>query len=131
MFYTAKKDRRWFKPGVLYSHIDWSQLNSVVDAFAERLEEWYIKPAEALKISGHFAFGAMALNCILIDTLSQYSSGALFSTATTFKDFVRAALPEFRQPLAPPLDHFDPRKGRVKRLNDFADVLELPRFGGR
>lgn len=123
MFYTATQDRRWFKPDVLYSSIDWSSLDDVVDAFAGRLEEWYIKPAEALKVSGHYAFGAMALNCILIDTLSQYHSGGLFSTAGTFKDFVRSKLPEFGQPLSPPVDHFDARKGEAKQLTDFAEAL--------
>lgn len=123
MFYTVTKNSRWFKPGVLYSDVDWSSLPAIVDAFAERLEDWYVKPAEALRASGHFAFAAMALNCILLDTLSQYYSGNLSSKAGTFKDFVRLKLPEFGQPLPLPVRHFDAQKNKVTQLMDFAEVL--------
>ena len=123
MFYTVTKNSRWFKPGVLYSDIDWSSLAGIADAFAERLGEWYVKPAEAMKASGHFAFTVMVLNCILIDTLSQFYSGSLFSTARTFKDFVRMKLPEFAAPLPVHVKHFDIRNNKTLELKDFADVL--------
>lgn len=123
MFYTVTKSSRWLKPKTLYSEIDWGSLDAVVDAFAERLDEWYIKPAEALRMSGHFAFAAMAINCIVLDTLSQYDSGSRCSTGEVFKEFARKALPEFAQPLPTPVDHFDARSYKTKQLQDFAEVL--------
>ncbi|OGT71677.1 MAG: hypothetical protein A3I78_05750 [Gammaproteobacteria bacterium RIFCSPLOWO2_02_FULL_56_15] len=124
MFYTVTKDSRWFKPQVLYDQIDWRKLDAVVDGFADRVSEWYLKPAEALKAaSGHFAFGAMALNCILIDTLSQFHAGSVQSRRSVFKGFVRDYFPDFNQKLTTPIEHFDASKQTVVQMVDFADVL--------
>jgi hypothetical protein len=34
MFYTVRKNNRYFRPGVLYSDIDWSDMATIADAFA-------------------------------------------------------------------------------------------------
>jgi hypothetical protein len=70
------KEKRLFLPDTSYSDIDWNDFNVAVDAFGKRIEEWYIKPIEELNKGEHFGFAVMAMNCILIDALSQFYSGA-------------------------------------------------------
>ena len=126
VFYMVIKDSRWFKPQVLYDQVDWTSLDAIVDAFADRVSEWYLKPGEALRVaSGHFAFGAMALNCILIDTLSQFYAGSVASSRNAFKDFVREWFPDFRPNLPTPINHYDAAKAKnnLVPMVDFADVL--------
>ena len=124
MFYTVSRQKRWFSPEVRYDQVDWTRLDSIVDAFACRISEWYIEPAEALKAaSGHFAFASMALTCILIDTLSQFRAGAPASKGVIFKEFVRKRFPDFAAGLSEPIDHFDARKQRAVPMEDLADVL--------
>ena len=128
MFYTVTRDSRLFKPGTLYDRIDWTNLDAIADAFADRVSEWYVRPAEALKaVSGHFAFGAMALNCVLIDTLSQYYSGSDFSTGDHFKNFVRVSFPDFTVKLPNP-DHSLQRKDEEDEINGGLCGRAVPRL---
>ena len=76
-FYNPVKENRWFRAEKKYSDIKWGDFKEVVAEFTGRIEDWYIKPAETLqKASGHYSFAIMALNCLLIDALSQYYFGA-------------------------------------------------------
>src|SRR5262245_42692335 len=67
------------------SEVDWSKRESVIDAFATRIEDWYLQPCRAMHASsGHYAFPAMAINSLLIDTLSQFEAGQETSSRRTF-----------------------------------------------
>jgi hypothetical protein len=121
MFYQPVQDQRLFKPGVLYSQIDWTCFQTIVSEFDGRIREWYLNPARTLQcISGDYSFPVMALACLLTDTLSQFHSGNP-SGRKTFKEFVRQQFPEFAQLLPTAINrpaHSDP-----PILTDFADVL--------
>ena len=73
---------RYFSKEVRYSQVDWSSLDQIVDAFRQRILDWYAEPAAELPKNGHFAFAVMAFNCLLIDTLSQFVGGKHSSAAS-------------------------------------------------
>jgi hypothetical protein len=119
---SAARANRFFSKTVLYSQIDWSNLDQVVDAFRQRIHDWYLDPAKELAKNIHFAFSVMALNCLLIDALSQFVSGKQASEATEFKQFVRMRMPgTYSSPLPTTIQHDDGKRKHV--LSDVADVL--------
>lgn len=121
MIYEAVQANRYFDKDRRYSEIDWTKLDQIVDAFQKRIQDWYLNPAKELSKNGHFAFSVMALNCLLIDTLSQFAFGKDSSEASTFKKFIRDKLPEYSAPLATAIKHKDGKKEET--LGDIADVL--------
>lgn len=126
MFYevdlTAQASR-YFSKEVRYSQIDWANFDQIVDAFSQRILDWYVEPATELAKNGHFAFSVMALNCLLIDTLSQFVSGKEASSASEFKKFIRERLPSvYSCQLRTPIQH-DDGKRTAAALTDIADVL--------
>ena len=122
MFYTPIPAGRIFSPGVLYSDINWTSLREVVTAFGTRIREWYMQPARALEVaSGNYAFAVMALNCLLIDTLSQFFSGEPQSKRSVFLSFVGPKLPAFSQRLSTPIER--PTGSNPAALEDVAQVL--------
>ena len=124
MYYRPVLTNRIFSPGVLYSAIDWQSLRKVVEAFDRRIREWYVQPARALEsTSGHYAFAVMALNCLLIDTLSQFFSGEPESKRSVFLSFVRSKLPAFSQTLSVPIKRLAGRNRNPATLDDVAQVL--------
>lgn len=112
---------RHFSKEIKYSQITWSKLDQVVDAFRQRIADWYLDPANELAKNGHFAFSVMALNCLLIDTLSQFEAGIDSSDRSKFKGFIRTRLPSaYSQPVTPNIRHED---GRSAVVEDVADAL--------
>jgi hypothetical protein len=150
-FYKPVKENRWFRAEKKYSDIDWSDFKVVVAEFQGRIEDWYIKPAETLgNTSGHFNFAVMALNCLLIDALSQYYYGAQQSPAeaangcnkpcessrSKFLDFVKAKIPHLSGTLPTPIKT---PKGNLTELEDvlysgfrcgILHEAHVPLFGG-
>lgn len=109
---------RYFTATEKYNEIDWNDFPRVVAAFKDRIDEWYIRPMHVLAQSSHnYNFAIMALNCLLLDTLSQYYYGKLKSHRETFKKFARENFPEFKQTLPNPI------RINKDRLHDGADVL--------
>lgn len=114
---------RLFRPDRTYAQIAWANFTEVIGEFRNRIEAWYLLPAKELSDNGAFAFSVMALNCLLIDALSQYRYGAqqspseqqnncnkpLESSHFKFEDFIIERLPALSVPIAPPI-----RTGRVK-----------------
>lgn len=91
MFYKAVQSGRYFNRDQKYTDIEWTSLAAVVDAFRKRIDDWYLEPIRRLHQQpdgGHLAFTAMALNCLMIDTLSQYEYGLPESDGARFKQFV-------------------------------------------
>jgi hypothetical protein len=122
MIYEPVQANRYFTKTDRYSDIEWSNFDAVVTAFAARINEWYIDPATALaNTTGHYAFAIMAINCLLIDTFSQFTSGQLSSSAPSFKHFVTDNLPNFNAALANTIAHDD--HYRKATLSTIADVL--------
>ena len=122
MIYEPVKANRYFTKTDRYSDINWADFGSVVTAFEARINNWYIEPASELaKSTGHYAFSIMAINCLLIDTFSQFASGQLYSTAATFKQFISNCLPRYRTTLAATITHDD--HVRQTTLSTVADVL--------
>ncbi len=121
--YIPVKENRLFTHDTTYDCINWNDFDTVVDAFDARINEWYLRPIETLlKASVHFGFPVVGLTCLLVDTLSQYFYGKLESSATTFKDFVRANLPSFATPL-PQAISVPQILGVDKTIVDFAEAL--------
>lgn len=125
MHYTippTARASRFFSSTRLYSDIDWQTLDQIVDAFGRRIREWYVEPATALAANIHFAFSVMALNCMLIDTVSQFVEGQNSSSRTAFKEFIRTRLrKDYSQSLPTPIIHHE--GNRTDTLKDVADVL--------
>ncbi|MDA0832903.1 MAG: hypothetical protein O2931_01680 [Planctomycetota bacterium] len=122
MIYEPVKANRYFTKTDLYSAIDWSDFNVVVTAFEERINNWYLEPAtELANATGHYAFSIMAINCLLIDTFSQFAAGQLSSSASTFKSFVSKNLPNFNATLTATISHDD--HSRKITLSTVADVV--------
>ena len=135
MFYQPVRNQRFFHSRQLYSEIDWQDFRAVVDAFRKKLHEWYLAPAEMLRPNWDHAFALMAMNCLLIDALSQYYYGKRASARSAFKKFACQKLPEFRRKLPKPIQENPGRRKRRKAstprlrpvkprlLKTFADVL--------
>ena len=87
---------RHFSGQILYNQIDWMRLDSIIPAFQARLSEWYILPAKELAMEWHNAFSVAALDCLLIDTLSQFRKGTLESSRSVFIGFVEDSFPQFK-----------------------------------
>lgn len=118
----AARANRYFSKEVRYSQIDWSSLQSIILAYRQRIYDWYLDPARELAKNVHFAFSVMALNCLLIDTLSQFVSGTDSSTARAFKQFIHEKLPDrYSSRLETPITHDDGKKKTT--LMDIADVI--------
>ena len=131
-FYTPVQNARAFRRGKPYDQINWNNFRDVVNEFHGRIDDWYLQPTKVLinhREGGHFAFAVMAINCLLIDTLSQYFYGAdqspseqqnsfPNSSRSKFKDFLVARLPQRTGALPTPINTPD---GRV--LNTYEDVL--------
>lgn len=118
----AAQANRFFSKEVLYSQIDRSDLGQIVDAYRQRIHDWYLNPAKELAKNVHFAFSVMALNCLLIDTLSQFMAGIDSSSKNEFKNLIRNKLPDiYSSKIDPPIRHQDGT--RKEDLCDIADVL--------
>ncbi len=101
MFYEVVRTNRKFTKDLFYSHIDWSDFASVVRAFQDRIQKWFLNPAHLMQnpslpgnVVGHLGFPTMVLNCLLIDSLSQYHVGAAKAKPKHFIGFVDENLPE-------------------------------------
>jgi hypothetical protein len=135
MFYQPVQNKRFFHSREEYSKIAWQDFRSVVDAFRKKLGEWYLAPADLLRPNWDHAFGLMAMNCLLIDALSQYYYGKRASARSVFKKFACLKLPEFRATLPEPIRENPGRRKRRKTsmprlkpvkprfFKTFADVL--------
>lgn len=136
LFYQPVRDQRFFSAGKKYDAINWNDFRQVVEAFRTRIDDWYIKPAEQLRAaSWDHAFAVMAIDCLLIDALSQFHYGEFSSSRTLFRKYARkkiagmrdklpeavAIRPERRPNRAAPAA---PRKpAKLKYLKTYADAL--------
>lgn len=106
-FYIPVQNARAFRREKPYDKVDWNNFREVLNEFHGRIDDWYITPAKELGKNGHFVFPVMAMDCLLIDTLSQYyfgsnqsptekahgQKGSLESSGAKFKDFLIARMP--------------------------------------
>ncbi len=137
LFYQPVKNERFFSIGKKYDAIDWTDFPKIVHAFKSRINEWYIGPAEELRKAWDYSFALMAINCLLIDALSQFHYGKTTSSRGTFKKYVRKKLPAFRETLPQKIQERPTRRNRRKAaatkpklkpqkpqyFKDFADIL--------
>lgn len=115
LFYQPVQSERFFARGVRYDSIDWTNFTKIIAAFKQRIEDWYIRPADELrKVSWDYSFTLMAINCLLIDTLSQFYYGEDSSSRGTFKKYVRKHLPPFRAELPTKIQIRPDRRKRRK-----------------
>ncbi len=130
-FYQPVRNQRFFAPGVLYDTVDWEDFPSIVDAFKKRIDNWYFNPGEVLKNANwNYSFALMAINCLLVDALSQFYYGEFESSRGTFKKFARQQFPAFREKLSIEIQQKPERKTKNKRrtsrkkpLKTYAEVL--------
>src|SRR5262249_54853727 len=108
----------------------------VVDAFAERMGEWYFEPIRyyrhTMNDPGHFAFDVMAVDCLIIDAMSQFVFGELSSEGSVFMRFVEKYLPNFKGTLTVPIEHhsFQKRNGQLQILNKHLTTIEAVIWSG-
>lgn len=142
-FYEPVVTERFFSRTRGYAAVDANRhdLGKMVDAFEERIRNWYVEPIEVLLESGlgecrkrigrwvarrqdggHYAFTVAAMACLLIDALSQFEAGLPEGTNASFKAFVRGNLPSYGALLKPAIDGYRP-PSKVQPLVDMADVL--------
>jgi len=116
--------KRYFSKYLRYSDIDWTNLDQIVDAYRQRIQDWYLDPARELAKIWDFAFSVMALNCLLIDTLSQFVAGIDSSNSNQFKEFISKRLPStYSSELKTPIQHDDGSRTKPRTLRNVADVL--------
>ncbi len=119
MFYKPENKNRFFGRGVRYTNIKWSDFGQVVQQFRSRIHEWYLKPGDELQnASWDYSFTLMAIDCLLIDTLSQYWSGNKKSSQALFKRYVAEKIPDLAANLPTPIN-----QPNGAQLTTFADVL--------
>lgn len=123
MQYVPVQTERHFDRETFYDKIDWKDLKDILKHFELRLRDWYIEPAETLrKTTGHYAFSIMAINCLLIDTLSQFETGAPKSSGKRFIDFSKKHLSGFGGTGHTSIRATD-RNGNPTTLMDFSEIL--------
>lgn len=119
MFYKPENANRFFGRAVRYDKVNWSDFRNVVQHFRSRIHEWYLNPGDELqKATWDNSFALMAINCLLIDTLSQYWSGNKKSSQALFKRYVVEKIPDLAANLPTPIKQPD-----GAQLATFADVL--------
>ena len=132
-FYEPVVSERYFSRGRKYDEIEPNRNNlpKMVDAFEERIRNWYIEPTELLlekrlgrtvrKIvrwltgrheGGHYAFTVASMTCLLIDALSQFRYGELTSDGGIFRKLVTHDLRSYNVTLPNPIWHYDDKHGR-------------------
>ena len=148
-FYEPVQKARAFRRMTRYDQIKWDDFREVVNAFHGRIDDWYLLPTKELikhKEGGHYVFAIMALNCLLIDTLSQFyfgndlsprerkdpknkatnpiGGGTLESSGAKFKDFMSERTPHLTGLLPTPIiQPASSKKSKRKALETFEDVL--------
>lgn len=107
MFYRpVEYAGRHFAQTTEYSTITWGQLSSIVSAFEERITQWYIVPGDILMAGPdgwHRSFSLAAIDCMLIDTLSQFEKGSARSSRGKFIDYVERKVRVFQTQIVPPI----------------------------
>lgn len=86
MYQPIQANRYWDRQRQ-YDQIDWENFQEVVDAFENRIDGWYLNPAQELAKDGHQAFSVLALDCLVIDMLSQFYLGKTRSSMDFFVDY--------------------------------------------
>jgi hypothetical protein len=137
-YYMPVQNARAFRREKPYDKIDWNNFQEVLAEFHGRIDDWYIIPAKELGKNGHYVFPVMAVDCLLIDTMSQYyygsdpsptetlngQTGSLDSSGAKFKDFLVARLPHRTGPLPVPIKQpVTSRNPKGKPLLTYEDVL--------
>jgi hypothetical protein len=130
-FYAPVQNARAFRRGKPYDQVNWTDFREVVNEFHGRIDDWYIRPSKELinhDEGGHFVFPIMAINCLLIDTLSQYYYGADRSPHETRNSFPESSPAKFKDFLVECLHHRTgqlPTKIATPRgdLETYEDVL--------
>jgi len=120
--YKPNKNIRFFKASTKYSEINWNDFNTVIDAFYDRIYNWYIEPVKELeKLSGHYAFPLMTSACLLIDCLSQYVNGSNESKKNQFINYAENNIPGFNNIFMTPIDYYF--NNRITNIDNPAKVL--------
>lgn len=76
-----------FAPNVEFNDLDLSNFLSVVDAFSQRIDGWFFEPINLLIGNECNLFVITAIECMVVDALSGFWSGA-DSTGATFTEFL-------------------------------------------
>ena len=105
MLYEPARKKRLFAVGTLYSQIDETSLQNVLEAFEKRIDQWYMEPIRLLRSQPgqHGAFAAMSICCLLIDCLCQFEAGKVVANRTLYKKYIQKRLPHYDRPIDPPI----------------------------
>jgi hypothetical protein len=66
-------DEIYFSPNLKLSDLDLDKPEQIFKYFPERINAYYFTPLECL-VNQKMAFAAGAIECLLVDSLSRYSS---------------------------------------------------------
>lgn len=105
MQYSPVQKNRLFAAGIKYSDIDWTSFDDIINAFEQRIDQWYLRPVRVLKdhSDGHGGFAALAICCLTIDCMCQFEGGKVVSNRSLFTNFVHRRLPHYGRLLAIPI----------------------------
>lgn len=122
--YKPVREARHFSCEQTFHSINWESLPDVITAYKNRIENWYIEPATELAKNWHFAFSVLAINCLLIDSLSQLNNPDSTDVGKRYREFIRFKLKKFNQKVRPAIRYTDERDN-VQNADDVADVFYL------
>lgn len=94
MQFSPNREKRVFRPGRYFKEIDFGNFDTVIKEYEQRIQSWYIDPAEKLLPkndcrSNDFGFAVLTFALLLIDTMSQYEYGELSSSKTNYKKWLK------------------------------------------
>jgi len=89
-------DILYFSPNYKFSELRWSDKEKLIEAFKDRVEGFYLKPAKKLNEERH-GFAAGVLCVATIDFLARIETGLLNATGRRFKKWLKDNIKEFNE----------------------------------
>ena len=124
MYLAVRPNERDMTGAEFYSDINWAQLGTIVGAFKDRLQWYYLDAADSLRRdSRQFDNVIAAISCMLIDTLSQFHFGAVSGTRTDFMNFLSIYTPALNGVLPTVIEHLNNPAQGVKTMSRWSDVI--------
>jgi hypothetical protein len=105
-----------------YNEVDWTDEKAAIQGFKGQLDDFYVSPTRRLLEHRDGLFMAVALTCVLIDTVSQYEAGARHATRTLFMSWLKNYVPGSKQRLPVAIEH-TMQNGEVREIQDFAAAV--------
>ena len=101
--YKPVLEKRVLNGSERYSIVEWHVRKKAVEGFKNQLLNFYITPTKRLLDWDDGLFMAVALTCVLVDTLAQYEKGSPHSNKKEFLEWLRTHISGCANPLPVPI----------------------------